>query len=1216
MAVESSAVQITINVVDGATSETIAKVTSSLNTLGDTAPKSGKRVKKGLEDGAAGALSTLEKTKLLEEEIGIRLPKALVKLVAHNKEAQAALSALGTGMVAFGGMQIGVMVMTQIYDGAKKFYDKFLDVNKSVSDYTQEAGKAAQQKIFDTASLETANTLLGEAIRQIGVLESKKNNYVDVNIDVEGMGGGMYPGALPLRNFTPKDDKALADSYKNRDAAQARIDEITTQMSEKNVQSQNDFALSIARPWQKANVEKQNAVRLAQKHLEITQAHEKALHAETVATRAQQDAANKIPVEQRVQIHDINGKAGQAEYQQEIHEGELKARADSINTARETQDIILHLQADARQAQMHGVQLLEAQRIAADQAFVREHGSSTAAIKAIDAKYHAEERKQIEEQEREVHRMKDAAQLSGLSTIPRIQQEGRNRVSDLLNDPNSNMNPGQRLAAVHALSQQTNNDMLHAEQEFTDRIKQLSDESVEHQVAGFARIHAEAQKQIDDLLLEYQRLYGRDTKAPEYVAHQNQLSAGIGIIRAGERSQTTDLARRNAEETDQIETEARAHLLSAEKQQTAAIESEYEQRLRKYKEQLDQQEITFSDYNRRVEAASEMRDAQMVEASKQAREKMAGEFSGMFRGLEHPTQYLTELGNKFAGQAAAALVQRAQNHYGGPGASATPLTIESLFGKVSDKIAGAPSPAQLSAPSMDKPANKAHGWKRLFTPSSLNESAPKNVALSTAEIHIQSASISLGNIGAAASSSSQGGSLQIGSIGSSAAIGGGTPSSGEIGASAMSGLAAAGASGTTLGSSSSGQMKSDIAGGSYIGGAGSATPSYLSTLHAAGNVGASAGSGSTRAGLENFTKGLDFVSQARSIFGKKKKTPGSPKPETEYDSLNGTLNEDGSFTSDKPQAKGEGSATNSTSNSSNSGAPGVGTAMNVLGGIGGTASLAKDHSKFNRAMNGAEGAIGVYSAYESNGGVSGGLSGAMSGMQLGMAIGGPMGAAIGAASGAIIGALGFGGRERARRYDLREVRPRIGTDSDSYQGGGMDYLSAYSDLQSLDMEAKKTTNGYGPGGRSYYQDTIKKEILQARNKLTAEEKAGRSHFTATAAQFDQGGWTGNFGSMATGPDSGWAHLKSDEFVVTEQPAAEHAGALEAIRSGASKSDMARYYGAAPTQMVAASQPSWGGDIHVHALDAKTAYNVFMENRHTIRKAVNASFAENSGGADA
>jgi hypothetical protein len=325
--------------------------------------------------------------------------------------------------------------------------------------------------------------------------------------------------------------------------------------------------------------------------------------------------------------------------------------------------------------------------------------------------------------------------------------------------------------------------------------------------------------------------------------------------------------------------------------------------------------------------------------------------------------------------------------------------------------------------------------------------------------------------------------------------------------------------------------------------------------------------------LGNVQKAYSFSKQAKSIFGNKNNSSGETA-HVQHDALPGTLNADGSFTS-----------------------------------AGGT-------SKMSRVEGAAQGAMGLYSAYEGNGGVGGALSGAMSGAQLGKSVAGPWGAAVGAAAGTVLGAIGFGGREKARVYDLKQVRPQIANDTSSYQQGSMDYLTAYSDMQSLDSEAKKTTNSYGPAARSYYQDTIKKEIHQAEAKFTSQQKAGRSNFTATAAQYDRGGTIDNFGTLGTTSEHGFIHAKQGEYMVEQQAANTHAGALNAINSGATHSDMAKYYGGDSGTMPAQTQSA--GDVHLHlsAIDGKSSMQFLSANKHNIRKVLNDSYGENSGGADA
>ncbi len=218
----------------------------------------------------------------------------------------------------------------------------------------------------------------------------------------------------------------------------------------------------------------------------------------------------------------------------------------------------------------------------------------------------------------------------------------------------------------------------------------------------------------------------------------------------------------------------------------------------------------------------------------------------------------------------------------------------------------------------------------------------------------------------------------------------------------------------------------------------------------------------------------------------------------------------------------------------------------------------------------------------------------MSGMQLGMSLGGPMGAAVGAAAGAIIGAIGFGGREKARVYDLKTVRPRLLNDMDQYQQGQMDYLSTYSDMQSLYRDANMTTNAMGPAAKSYYQGVIKPEILAGIAKLSAEQRAGRSDYTTAVAQYAVG--------ADRVPRDGYAMIHRDERII---PSDQNERITRMIEGGASS-----------TRMAASSSSGFGGDIHIHAIDAKTSAQWLMDNKHILRKSINASYAENSGGADA
>ncbi len=147
------------------------------------------------------------------------------------------------------------------------------------------------------------------------------------------------------------------------------------------------------------------------------------------------------------------------------------------------------------------------------------------------------------------------------------------------------------------------------------------------------------------------------------------------MINQREAGQAADAMRSMDEQTEALESQARGRLLSSERNKTAAIENEYEERLRKFQEEkekelaaqnlsLDEMAAVQSNYNRRMVAAGQMRDAELADSAREAREKMAGEFTSFFRSLDHPMEALKQLGDKVAGEAAAAMVQHMQEHLG------------------------------------------------------------------------------------------------------------------------------------------------------------------------------------------------------------------------------------------------------------------------------------------------------------------------------------------------------------------------------------------------------------------------------------------------------------------------------------------------------------------------------------------------------------------------
>ncbi len=217
------------------------------------------------------------------------------------------------------------------------------------------------------------------------------------------------------------------------------------------------------------------------------------------------------------------------------------------------------------------------------------------------------------------------------------------------------------------------------------------------------------------------------------------------------------------------------------------------------------------------------------------------------------------------------------------------------------------------------------------------------------------------------------------------------------------------------------------------------------------------------------------------------------------------------------------------------------------------------------------------------------LTGAMGGASIGLMVGGPIGAAIGAAAGALVGFIGSlfsdHGLAKAKQYNTDTVLPTLQKEMDGFGGGGMGYDQASLDLNNLMVQAQQQCKSFGSAAVSYYNDTIVPEIKAMQGQIDRENKGGRSNVKMSTAQFDSGGIVSSFGDMATGPFSGFVHLRAGERVMNPMASMLHGSTLDAMNAGSSALAMMRR--SAPLGGGGGSQGELHTHVHIHTLDSKT-----------------------------
>ncbi len=729
MGVETSAVTIKINVIDPSSGQVIQNVTGNLDKLGQAGTRAGQSVRKGME------------------EAGVRLPRAMIRLAAESKLAQAAVGAVGSALIGIGAIQIGTMIFTQLYQGAKKFYEEWLDIDGAIARYNQQAGEAATKKFDENRSVEQLNSDLRTANELLTQMNEKR---LAMPSNAQIVATGMIPGQPVYQGmaFSMNDANAM-------NAAQGKVDEGRQAAAEKQHQRILE-AIEDSHRLEEARVEGSRRARIEE---------------ESADQRAIEDQKYRLAL--AGQLADVGNRGknpGDADYltvapgagQQELQDAEAHARvarqAAEIEQEGSAQNEIRRIHEQAEEAERTGIARLEYEHTVALADLVREHISSTDTIRDVDRRYYADEKK-----------LADDAAKAIAKTYESM------------------------FKAAHEAHEKE----LRDQQEFTDRVTQLASEAAMQGMGTISRIHAEAQQQKAQLLAE--------GKAKG--ASGSEIGLGIGMINQREAGQAADAMRSMDEQTEALESQARSRLLSSERNKTAAIENEYEERFRKFQEEkdkelaaqnlsLDEMAAIQSNYDRRMVAAGELRDAELADSAREAREKMAGEFTSFFRSLDHPMAALKQLGDKAAGEAAAAIAQRMQEHFSGRGSGQSPLSGD--YGGIFSRIAGAP-----------------HGAPGTHGAAATEAGGMRSMAISTAQIFVQSASIGIGG--------GMGGGVPGGVRYSGGAYaGGGFSAGGATSAGSSLGIGGAGSggySGTAPGSSLTGSPGIAPPRGNVLGGA-------------------------------------------------------------------------------------------------------------------------------------------------------------------------------------------------------------------------------------------------------------------------------------------------------------------------------------------------------------------------------------------------------------
>jgi len=795
MPVGTESVQITISVVDAQSGAVVDKIVKNFDKLGAAGARSGKQVKDEMDKMGAGMLSATEKTRLAAEEMGVRLPRAMISLIGQSKAAQAVLNDLSKVMIGFATIQIGAMVGEAAFRSLDKLWKYMTDLPKAVQEYQDAVEKTKQEDFGNTHSIETTRLRIdeaSEAVRHYHEELLKLQTAPSPEITWRSV-ANLIPGAGSLWELKHQHDQ-VNDLQTKAIEKQKEIDELNRNREPEQLHRRMEGDIAARHAGDSKLKDPQ-----ARHDAQIQEAREKAFEERRYANEQDRRSGNPVAPD-----------AGADEERQKIAAAKLKAD-DELAAARAS----------------HHTKEVSNQK----------------------------EENELARERLALTRLQQETQLQGMTGIARIEQEGANRVENL-----TTVDPDLRSQQAGEIKKQTAYESGQWAQNQTDE-----------QTRGIQEAGAAVEKEEKDLVAKHQKA---------------------------------------ADETLKIEDQARVKLLSAEKQKTASIQAELNERKEKYAEELKAQEISQDDYNRRVTAAEMQANAERIQAATEARKKMAGEFTEFFEGMEHPGKYFAKLGDKAAGQSAAALWQRFSSSHGGGAASEG---HDGVFGDLLGGFGGfgkkGKTPGAGGIPGM--PATHESG---------------KSMSIATAVIHVGSATISAGG-------------------GGGGFAGGG--GSGYAGGSTAPGNA------TVAGPGSTSSMNP---GGGFSGGATTAAGAAFS----AGSSIGSAGGGAFKTALSDTSQGIGLAKQLKGNFGGFKPKSGDDSLRTTTPQIDGQFNSKGEFV--PGQSAGNGSMTSSGFSSSNTsgalqGGMGVWAAHEGGGGAGGAMKGAASGAEMGLMIGGPIGAV-------------------------------------------------------------------------------------------------------------------------------------------------------------------------------------------------------------------------------------------------------------------
>ena len=1123
----------------------------------------------GASDKAAGGLNnvgnaartmgghmttSLDGVRLLSQEFGIRLPRALESILARMP---AVTAAVGSFINVFAGIAVAE-VLFRIGEGAYNLYEKYISLTAAAKQYNDEVQKHQDEKFVDTHSIEVTIQRIDEATAAAKRFHEAAQQ--GSSLGWENVRNGAF-GGNPLQLAAGV--KGLLDARGNEESGFKKDSQKNT-LQEKSPEQQEQLN-NLAIEAKYYNDQYEGLKRI---NSEKEKAH--AMDASGAQYRRIQDGLPKAdhPSDELSRAQDLVA--------------DRKAAGEEANLARETSKQVIALRNEATNAGLQNNALLRAQeeqaiaaiaeRVRASEITKQQARSET---DAIALKFHNEEMKRLTDETEAVQKRADIERDASLTGLAKVQAEGQRKIGDvddrerkgLYSDQSGPGAPSALATKDRATATaEMYRNMADAEKSYQQTVASEDERSSSQQLSGFAKIDAEVAASTLKRADDFEKMYGQmDHAGATYLSAQQALAQSEATIAAAgdrERAQLEQSIRdqtlHDAAEAAQAERKVRAGGIGGwvadYRSGIAEVEAAEAASIAKINAEQSKPGTTgtaYDLYQQQKVAAEQKADAQIEELNQQMAHTVASTLEGAFND---PVHYIQNKMKQMMFEVLADWITQS-------------TAFKSTFGAL---MGGLHLPGTATGGGIAAPVG-ATGAAAGASPRVMGIPMPGVT------------SSGVGITGAAVSSPQRSGTGAVPTI---TDAGGGFGSEADYSGTVNQASIAPSYSGTV----SHAMVAPSYSGTLTGGGSGGAGGMLSGSMALAGQIGAMG------LGIAGGNSTPDTVTSSAASSGSSGAVPS-------FDDATIGSEQDASSVG----ATGGPIAQPQSSNGSSAASGG-----NTLGGIAGAAFGAYTGTKGVIGAFESGKASGILSGAES--GATLGASVGMLAGPLGAAIGGAAGAIGGATAGLVGWASGEGNRLQAQKYYRDTMKPQMEAVETAYgRGQGGDIDSALSQINSIANSgivamAQKSGMSAAMWAKSAYVD---KEISYLSQMMERMASGGADYTRMSAAQFHTGGTISDFGDLGTSSNEGFIHAMLNEKIANVGASTNpvHGPAIDMMNQGASASDVASHYlrstGAGSSQ---AAQS--GGDTHHHwnvqTMDADS-FHSFLRNKGgmaAINKAAN------------